>query len=185
MKVKGAVLNSRIAFIKKNFGEEGFKKVLEFLSKEDREIISGLIPSMSWFPFEVGMRLDEAIFKVLGGSNPKIFEELGAISARENLSKAHKHFLEVGNPLKFLEKAPLIYKFYYDTGYRTFEKINDNEVVLTTYESESFSSADCLTVIGWYKEALKMCGAKLVKIVEEECRAKGGKFCKYRIKFKI
>ncbi len=185
MKVKGAVINSRIAFIKKNFGEEGFKMVLEALSKEDREILSGLISSMSWFPFDFALRLDETIFKVLGGSNPKVFEELGAQSARENLSKAHKHFLEIGDPMKFLEKAPIIYKFYYDTGYRTYEKVSENEAILTTYDSEAYSLADCLTVIGWYREALKMCGAKVVKIVEEECKAKSGKFCRYRIKFEV
>jgi len=32
---------------------------------------------------------------------------------------------------------------------------------------------DCLAVIGWYKEALKMHGAKNVVIVEERCRATG------------
>jgi len=37
---------------------------------------------------------------------------------------------------------------------------------------------------GWYKEALKMCGAKNVVAVEEECRAKGGSCCRYRFQWK-
>jgi hypothetical protein len=40
---------------------------------------------------------------------------------------------------------------------------------------------DCLTVVGWYRHALEMCGAKGVTIVEEECRAKGGGVCRYAV----
>jgi hypothetical protein len=42
---------------------------------------------------------------------------------------------------------------------------------------------DCLTFIGWYKEALKMCGAASVEVREEECRARGGALCRYRIRW--
>ncbi len=53
--------------------------------------------------------------------------------------------------------------------------------MLTTYDAETFSAPDCLTVIGWYRHALEMCGVQGVRIVEEECRAKGGPHCRYRI----
>jgi hypothetical protein len=36
-------------------------------------------------------------------------------------------------------------------------------------------------VVGWYRKALELCGVKGVKIVEEECRAKGGAVCRYRV----
>lgn len=184
MKIKGAVLKARINFIKKYFGEESLKRVLSSLPEEDAKILSEIIIPIAWYPFELGVRFDEAIVKVLGGSNLKIFEEIGATSARENLSTVHRNFLEISDPEKFLEKTPVIYKFYYDTGYRTYEKINENEGIITTYESENYSSADCLTVIGWYKEALKMCGAKFVEMEEEVCKAKGGPFCRYKVKFR-
>jgi predicted hydrocarbon binding protein len=53
--------------------------------------------------------------------------------------------------------------------------------VLTTRDAETFSVPDCLTVVGWHRRALEMCGAKQVRIVEEECRARGGTACRYRI----
>ena len=54
---------------------------------------------------------------------------------------------------------------------------------MTTYDAETFSVPDCLTVVGWYKEALKMCGVKNVSITEETCRATGGEHCRYVIKW--
>jgi hypothetical protein len=36
-------------------------------------------------------------------------------------------------------------------------------------------------VVGWYRKALEMCGLTGVQVVEEECRAKGGAVCRYRV----
>jgi hypothetical protein len=84
-----------------------------------------------------------------------------------------------------MKKAPVIYKFYYDTGYREYEQTGPNSGVLTTYDAETFSVPDCLTVIGWYREALLMCGARNVIVEEEECKAKGGRCCRYRFEWEI
>jgi uncharacterized protein (TIGR02265 family) len=131
----------------------------------------------------MGARLDAAIVNVLGRGKAEVFEAIGAQSASENLHTVHRPFLSPGNPQKFLEKADSIYKYYYDTGHRTYEPAGDREGVLTTHGAETYSAVDCLTVIGWYKEALKMCGAATVEMREEECRATGGTCCRYRIRW--
>ena len=53
--------------------------------------------------------------------------------------------------------------------------------VLTTHDAETFSAADCLTAVGWYRKALEMCGLSRPRVVEEECRASGGRVCRYRV----
>src|ERR1041385_7074415 len=116
MKIKGNILRARIAFIKKHFGESGWREVLAVLPAEDRSALEGIVANILWFPFDLGKRFDDAIVQVLGKGNPRVFEEIGAASARENLSTVHKHFLQPGNPAAFLEKAPIIYRCYYDQG---------------------------------------------------------------------
>ena len=179
-KVKGSVLKSRLAFVEDNFGEDGLRRVLESLSAEDQKALRSLLP-MQWCDFELGKRLDEAIVQVLGAGRPDYFERLGMASAEKNLSTVHQAFLKPGDPHGFLAKAPQIYRLYYQTGRREYERLGEKEGVLTTHEAETFSTADCLTVIGWYRKALEMCGAREVKIVEEECRARGGAVCRYRV----
>jgi hypothetical protein len=78
-----------------------------------------------------------------------------------------------------------MYKFYYDTGRREYEQTGPTSGVMTTYEAKTFSVPDCLTVLGWHKEALGMCGARNVEGIEEECRAKGGSCCRYRFKWSV
>jgi uncharacterized protein (TIGR02265 family) len=179
-KVKGSVLKTRLAFVEEHFGEDGLQRVLDSLSQDDQRDLSRMLAS-AWLPFDVGKRLDDAIVRELGGGRPAFFERLGEASAEKNLTGVHKPFLTPGDPHAFLARAPQIYGVYYQTGRREYERTGEKEGVLTTFEAETFSAPDCLTVIGWHKKALEMCGARNVRIVEEECRARGGAVCRYRV----
>jgi uncharacterized protein (TIGR02265 family) len=183
MKVKGNIIKARLTFVKEHFGEDGWKQVLAAIPPSDREVLQHIIPNIVWFPFEFSKLLDETIVRVLGKGDSKVFEQIGAASARKNLSSVHQNLLEPGDPQAFLQKAPVVYRCYYDQGRREYTATSPTTGMLTTYDAETFSAADCLTVIGWYKEALKMCGAKTVFMSEEKCRAKGDEFCQYRVQW--
>lgn len=178
--VKGSVLKSRLAFVEQHGGADAVERVLATLSPADRTALKNLV-AIQWCPFELGRHLDDAIVHVLGHGRPQFFERLGAASADANLTGVHKAFLTPGDPQGFLAKAAQIYKLYYDTGRRDYSRVGPTEAVLTTHDAETFSAPDCLTVIGWHRRALEMCGASKVQIAEEECRARGGAVCRYRI----
>ena len=180
--VKGAVLKSRIAFVESHFGKDAVQRVLASLPGDDQRPLRLLFTS-NWYPFELGKRLDDAIVRVVGGGRADFFERLGAASAEKNLSSLHAGYVTPGDPQAFLAKAPQIYSLYYETGRREYTPTSPTAGLLTTHEAETFSAPDCLTVVGWYKKALEMCGAKNVSVVEEECRAKGGAVCRYRVRW--
>ena len=85
------------------------------------------------------------------------------------------------DPQAFLARAPMVYAFYYSQGRREYQRTGEREAVLTTIGAESFSTPDCATVVGWHRRALAMCGARNPQVVEEECRARGGATCRYRL----
>ncbi len=182
-KIKGSVLKSRLAFVEQQFGREGLDKLMESLGPEDRGTLDNVLP-VAWFEFELGKRLDDAIVQVLGGGRAEVFERLGEASAEANLTSVHSAFLAPGDPHAFLGKAPQIYNMYYQTGRREYERTGEKEGVLTTFEAETYSKPDCLTVMGWYRKALEMCGATNPRIVEDECRARGGEVCRYRVSWR-
>ena len=181
-KVKGAALKSRRDFVEESGGS--WQAVLDALSAEDRKTLESGVLASAWYPYELNDRLDRAIAKTLGGGEFEVFEEIGRWSAIKNLGGSHKAFLRPGNPAAFLAVAPQIYKFYYDVGTRTYEPTGPNSGVLTTSGAEKTSEADCRTVIGWYREALLMCGASDVEIRETRCRAKSGDVCTYEVSWR-
>jgi uncharacterized protein (TIGR02265 family) len=180
--IKGSVLRTRLALVEELDPKGGLTRVLARLGGGEREALESLLAS-AWYPFELGKRLDEAIVAELAGGRPEFFERLGEASAERNLGPAgvHRGFLVAGDPQAFLAKASLIYSYYYDQGRRDYEKTGDRSAVLTTRDAETFSAPDCLTVVGWHRRALAMCGARDPRVVEEECRAAGGSVCRYRL----
>lgn len=178
--VKGSVLKARLAFVEDHGGTAAVGRVLAVLAPDERAAL-GTVLTMKWYPFELGQHLDEAIVRELGGGRRDFFEKLGAASADKNLTTLHRAFLVEGDPHAFLGKAPQIYALYYETGRREYARTGDRAGVLTTTGAETFSTPDCLTVVGWYRRALELCGATGVQVVEEECRARGGAVCRYRV----
>ena len=178
--VKGTVLKSRLAFVEEHAGKDGLERVFASLEPDDRRALAMILP-VQWYPFELGKRLDGAIVQVLGGGKVEFFERLGEASATRNLATFHQAFLTPGDPHGFLAKAPTIYALYYETGRREYSRTSETSGLLVTYDAETFSAPDCLTVVGWYRKALELCGAHGVRVVEEECRARGGEVCRYRV----
>jgi uncharacterized protein (TIGR02265 family) len=178
--MKGAVLKSRFAFIEEHFGKDGIAKVLAKLSDADRAALEIILP-IRWYPFELGERMDAAIVTALGSGDARFFERLGAASAERNLMTVHKGFLRPGDPHAFLRNAQVIFRTYYESGRRDYEYKTATSAVLTTHDAEAFSAPDCLTIVGWHRKALEMCGATGVKITETRCRARGGDVCRYEI----
>jgi uncharacterized protein (TIGR02265 family) len=178
--MKGAVLKSRVAFIEEHFGKGGIAKVMAKLTPEDRAALEIILP-IRWYPFELGARMDAAIVAALGNGDTRFFERLGAASAERNLLTVHKGFLRPGDPHAFLRNTQIIYRTYYEQGRRDYENTGPTTAVLTTHDAEAFSAPDCLTVVGWHRKALEMCGATGVTITETHCRARGANVCRYEI----
>ncbi len=172
--IKGAVLKSRLAFVEEHSGKEGVKRVLETLPPDDQRTLRMLFTS-NWYPFALGKALDDAIVKIVGAGRPEFFERLGAASAEKNLSGIHSGYLTKGDAHGFLAKAPSIYAMYYETGRREYQQTGPRQGQIITFDAETFSAPDCLTVVGWHRKALEMCGVRGAKVTEEECRAKVGK----------
>jgi uncharacterized protein (TIGR02265 family) len=180
--IKGAVLKSRLAFVEEHFGKEGLQKLLAAMEPDEQRTLRMLFTA-NWYPFTLGKRLDDAIVRVLGDGKREYFERLGEASAQKNLTTLHSGYIATGDPHAFLQKAPAIYAMYYETGRREYQKTGEREGVLTTHDAETFSGPDCLTVIGWYRRALQLCGVEKPVVAEEECRARGGRVCRYRVRW--
>ena len=182
MNIKGSVIHARLAFIEQKAGPEGVKRVLSRLPDGERALLSPVLPS-SWYSFELGRRLDEAIARELGAGGAEFFRQLGRESADKNLTGVHRGLLFNGDPHAFLAQSPTIYKLYYDRGHRAYQHVGPREALLTTYEAPLTSTLECQTNMGWHQRALELCGATEVEVVEEECLATGGACCRYRIRW--
>jgi uncharacterized protein (TIGR02265 family) len=177
VRVKGGALLSRLAFVREHKGEEGVNRVLERLPAEDRAACAQILTG-GWYPFDLNERLNTAVAAEMG-MGEKVFLLMGEKSAQQNLGGPHRAMVSEGDPHGLLKRAPQIYQMYYDVGRRTYERAGDKKAILRTYEAETFDVHDCLTVVGWHRKAVEMCGGANPRVVETRCRAKGAEYCEY------
>ena len=175
--VKGGALQSRLEFVRDRAGDAGVERVLTRLPEPDRQRCAQILTG-GWYPFELNEKVDHAIAAELAMGD-KVFLLMGEKSAAHNLTKSHKAFVTDKDPHGLLKRAAQIYQAYYDTGRRTYERVSDTKAILRTYESTTYSVPDCLTVVGWHRKAIEMCGGHDVRVVETKCRARGADVCEY------
>jgi hypothetical protein len=179
-KIKGLILLARKEFVVSRWGDAGWKKVLDAMSEEDRQVLGGLILPISWYSFEMNIRLDDAIARVHSpGDRDEVFLEMGRTSADVNLTRLHPSYVKAGNPGHLLDYTAEIYETYYDSGHRTCDRPTPTSAVLKTYAAKNVTREDCLTVVGWYQRAIEICGGKNVKVRETRCRVDGSPHCEY------
>jgi uncharacterized protein (TIGR02265 family) len=104
---------------------------------------------------------------------------MGRASADANLLGPHRPFVKPGDPHFLLSSAPNIYAAYYGVGRRTYERTGETSAVLRTFDAESVTATDCLTVVGWHVRAIELCGGKDPRVVESRCRTRGDPHCEY------
>lgn len=176
-KVKGGAIQSRLEFVREHGGDAAVERVLARLSEGDRKSCAHVLAAV-WYPFELNERLDDAIAAEMAmGEN--VFVLMGEKSATHNLGSTHRVFIAEKDPHGLLKRAAQIYQAYYDTGRREYERLSDTKAVLRTYDSQTYSKHDCLTVVGWHRKAIEMCGGKNVRVTETKCRARGADVCEY------
>ncbi|HET6413455.1 MAG TPA: TIGR02265 family protein [Anaeromyxobacter sp.] len=179
--IRGSVLASRLKFLREKGGAEARERVLGSLPPEDQEVLRGWLQGTAWYSFELNRRLDDAIARELSPDDRRrVFLEMGRASAEANLLAGQRAFVRPGDPQFLLQGAPEIYAAYYAKGRRVYEKTGDCSAILRTYDAESVTAEDCLTVVGWHVRAIELCGGRNVEVVETLCRARGAPLCEYR-----
>lgn len=180
-RVKGAILLARLAFVRARGGELALQGVLGRLTAAEREQLSGLTLAMSWYPFDLNVRLDASIAREFGGES--VYRDLGAESARQALASTFRNYARSRDPHGLLKHVAQIHRMYKDTGYMTYEWSDKSVAVLRTFDCRSFSAADCLTNLGWHEHAVELCGGRSARAIETKCCARGDRLCEYRVQW--
>jgi len=183
-RVKGNILTSRLRFVHGRGGDELLGRVIARLSPADQRLLRGTLLVTSSYPMELNLRLDDAIAAELSPGDPKrVFIELGRASAEMSLSGPQRGFLRAGDPHGLLAYTEAIYSYYYSVGRRTYEKTGPTSARLTTFDAESVTATDCLTVIGWHERAVELSGGIDVRATHPLCRVRGADRCEYLLEW--
>ena len=177
--VRGMTFAGSVEYVRKSFGEEGLKKVLDSLPEEDKKIAGEKFHTMEWYSESIFANFLSSADKILGKGGHQICYQAGKMSAAEAFGGIYKLFLEFGGPNIFLKKAALAWRALNDTGYLEIEVSRENYVLGMIKEYENPHKCLCWHLVGYFEKVLELSGGKNVKAKETKCRCAGDDACQY------
>jgi hypothetical protein len=180
---KGSAIASRIRYVREHFGEEGYRKLVEQLSPEDRARVGARILQHEWVPFDLFINTNVAIDRIFGKGDLHLCYEMGRYSAETNLPTLYRLFYRLGTPMFIFRKAAQIWNVHYDSGQIRPVDEGGGRIRIFMESVARPHRAHCLSVLGWAAKSIELSGGTVTEAKEHACRTDGAVACELALQF--
>ncbi len=182
MQVKGSAIAQMPRFITEKHGDYGFKKWLEALSPQAKEVYGGHIMANSWYPFkELMVEPTAKMCELFYGGNPRGATEAGRYSADAGLTGVYKIFVKAGSPDFILKRASTIMAGYYTPSQLSIIESSPGKAVVHITQFSEPSALVEARIAGWMQRALEIHGCKNVALKIPKSLTKGDPVTEYSL----
>jgi len=112
-KARGLAIKELKRFVVDNYGEEGFKKLLEVLSPEAQNIINHPIMDAATYPIDILLEVNRKICEVFGNGDPEFARKMGNYGASMSLKGPFKIIFKLADIKWVIKRGPMIYSHYF------------------------------------------------------------------------
>lgn len=181
--LKGNALLWTIRFMDERFGEEARARVIRMMDDpKDRELLSGIVLPISWYPLPTFGRLLRAMDRELGTGDLALATERGVWVARNDVRTIHKVFLKLFTPEWVIERATgTLWRKFHTTGDWTTERLAEGQARATLRDLAHVDPAVCASIAGWIVGLFQLAGARDIDVRHPLCRDRGSPVCTYDV----
>ena len=185
MEVKGAALVSTRDFIRRKFGEAGYKKWLTELHENIARIYSDSLLVSKWYPLKESLTEPTQIMcDMFYGSDVKGAWETGRHSADYSLKGIYRLFVKMGSPQFIAQKASIILPLFYKPSRMSAVMLNDTSGSIKIHEFNDICDIIENRIGGWIEMALELSGCKLVHFEIAKSLASGEEYTEFIVNWK-
>lgn len=179
--LKGGILRSHLSWVNEKHPRR-LGEIWPRLSPEAAKRLSSVILASSWYPFGWLIQLDRAIADTFAEGKLDLVRELGAFSARINLSTTYK-VLDRDTNHDFFRNSAVLHSQFQDFGKVEYvERPNGGLMVHTEYPC--YSPVFCASAIGYYEQTIVSHGGRDVRVREVKCMCHGEASCTFEMSWK-
>lgn len=103
------------SFVQQEFGNEGWRTVLNAVGPADAGELGGLLP-VGWYSLGLQHRLLRTIDDTLGSGDAALVTRIGQYEAQQDLTVVHRLFLRMANPGFVLQQVGRYWGRFYKCG---------------------------------------------------------------------
>jgi len=179
--IKGTTLIQSIDSIKARGGEHELAKIVEQLNPESKSIFEGRISPWTWYPLDAFVEFLEADIRLTANGDPEVLVARSEKVIEAQLRGIYKMFIKLGSPAFVIKRIASVHATYFN-GVHIIPEVDDsNEAVIKYLGFESRHEILSYAIIGFYRKALQISGAKQVTTKFTVPISAGGDFAELKI----
>ena len=152
-KVKGTILVPWVKAIKAD--KSGTFEAL--LTSNDKEALSKLVLSSSWYPFETYKNCVNAVAKVVAQGDGETIRQWGRAYSDEIMTSVYKRAIKKGDPKAAMDQFAYVFKSMFNFGKVSSEVSSDQEMVVSIEDFEADFELFYHVTRGWLERFMELC----------------------------
>jgi hypothetical protein len=180
---KGLVITGIESFVRDTFGDDGHQRWLAALSAETREVFARPVMASSWYPGERAAEMRQAICQLFFGGDAERMRELGRYQAERILRGVYKIFIKIGSPEWVAARCSKIFALHFKPGRLEIVDLVKGRLHLRLHDFPDRSGIMENIFFGFFEHAVKVSGAKEVKVTTGASMAKGDAHSEFEIRW--
>ena len=164
VQIKGSVIKETINQIKSRAGDDALRKILELLDEETRTICQGEIYSSTWYPLDIFTRFLEVEIRVLADGREETVTRGSEVVIEKQLRGIYKAFVKLGSPEFVIKRIAAVHETYFQGVPIEVHLQGPGQAVVRYTGFEKQHRIMGFAIIGFFKKALEISGAKAVAL---------------------
>lgn len=162
--IKGTAVLDTLEAIKARAGKEELEKIVAKLDPEDREIFRKPISPSSWYSCDAFARFLEADIRETAGGNEDELVKRSEKVVEKQLTGIYKMFVKPGSPEFVIRRIAAVHATYFD-GVQIIPEMKGSKSAVIQYVGFSRTHRIMgFAIVGFYRKALEISGAKKVSV---------------------
>ena len=181
--VKGGMMAAHIGWATKARPSADITRFWAELPPRLRESLHGMLLAVNWYPFSDLIEVDRTIIRVFGGGDVSVLRQVGAYSARLNLTGIYRAYRR-SSIHEFFDNGARLHSKFQDFGEAAYVKTSPSSGQMVHSLYRSYRPLFCESALGFYRESLELHGAHNVEVYETSCQCRGMHSCTFALRWR-
>ena len=164
VQIKGSAIQETINQVKRRSGDDSLKKILNLLDDEARKVFEGDIFASTWYPLDVFTRFLEVENKLLADGNEEMVTRGSEAVIERQLRGIYKAFVKLGSPEFVIKRIAAVHATYFQGVPIDVQLPARGQAIVRYTGFEKQHRIMGFAIIGFFRKALEISGAKDVKL---------------------
>lgn len=169
--VKGTAILPVAVYIRTQWGERGWARLLDRVSPEVRKVLQGRIIQVSWYPQAAIAEVYQAVADLFAAGDISYCRKVGREAADYGLTFIHRLIFKFQSPSLLVSRGPELWASYYQPSTIEVSEESPGRIVAVVKGLET-SPAHLHSIAGWMERVAELVGGRGVRVTVDAAARK-------------